>query len=58
MENEQTTTPASPTQAADATQSTEHQPLMYESLIAPDAELTPDPEIPFLANYQPHSFWD
>lgn len=56
MENEtQQTQPAIAAQQQPA-QDPQSTAVMYESLVAPALEQ--EPEIPFLAQYQPHSFWD
>lgn len=54
MENESQQQPA----AAAAEQPVQEPatPAMYESLVAPAPE--EEPEIPFLSQYQPRSFWD
>lgn len=56
MENE-TQQPQQPAAAAPVQPAQEPAtPAMYESLVAPAPE--EEPEIPFLSQYQPRSFWD
>ncbi|MGN0210167.1 MAG: hypothetical protein ACI391_03520 [Muribaculaceae bacterium] len=42
--------------AQPSTSPDDNQPAMYESL-TPPVDCDPEPDVSFLQNYQPHSFW-
>ncbi|MGN0222867.1 MAG: hypothetical protein ACI4AM_02445 [Muribaculaceae bacterium] len=56
MENESQQQPVAAAAVEQSAAQEPATPAMYESLVAPAPE--EEPEIPFLSQYQPHSFWD